>query len=82
MILGGIFFGVLTLSGVSGTIIWVGILAIFELIVGFSENNTKKECPHCTSERTNRLISTFASLGSGNSTSSSSSSCSTNSRFT
>lgn len=35
MILGGIFFGVLTLSGVSGTIIWVGILAIFELIVGF-----------------------------------------------
>ncbi len=35
MILGGIIFGVLTLSGVSGTIVWVGILAIFELIVGF-----------------------------------------------
>ena len=35
MILGGIVFGVLTLHGVSGTIIWVGILAIFELIVGF-----------------------------------------------
>ncbi len=35
MILGGIIFGVLTLHGVSGTIIWVGILAIFELIVGF-----------------------------------------------
>jgi hypothetical protein len=36
MVLGGIFFGVLTLSGISGTFIWVGILAIFELIVGFA----------------------------------------------
>ena len=35
MILGGVVFGVLTLGGISGTIIWVGILAIFELIVGF-----------------------------------------------
>ena len=35
MVLGGIIFGVLTLSSVSGTIIWVGIVAIFELIVGF-----------------------------------------------
>ncbi len=35
MILGGIIFGVLTLDGVSGTIIWVGILAVFELILGF-----------------------------------------------
>ena len=35
MISGGLFFGVLTLGGVSGTIISVGILAIFALIVGF-----------------------------------------------
>lgn len=35
MILGGMFFGVLTLGGVSGTIIWVGLLSIFALIVGF-----------------------------------------------
>lgn len=35
MIVGAIIFGVLTLGGVSGTILWVGILAIFALIVGF-----------------------------------------------
>jgi len=35
MIAGGILFGVLTLGSVSGTIIWLGILAIFALIVGF-----------------------------------------------
>ncbi|MBE0683803.1 MAG: polymer-forming cytoskeletal protein [Anaerolineales bacterium] len=35
MILGGVIFGMLTLGGVSGTIIWLGILAIFVLIVGF-----------------------------------------------
>jgi cytoskeletal protein CcmA (bactofilin family) len=34
-IAGGIFFGALTLSGVSGTIIWVGILALFAMIIGF-----------------------------------------------
>jgi cytoskeletal protein CcmA (bactofilin family) len=35
MILGGVVFGMLTLGSMSGTIIWVGILAIFALIVGF-----------------------------------------------
>lgn len=35
MIVGGLVFGFLTLGGISGTIIWVGLLAIFELIVGF-----------------------------------------------
>ncbi|MBN8657429.1 MAG: polymer-forming cytoskeletal protein, partial [Anaerolineae bacterium] len=35
MIVGGILFGVLSLGSVTGTIIWVGILAIFALIVGF-----------------------------------------------
>jgi hypothetical protein len=35
MIAGGILFGVLTLGGLSGTIIWIGILAIFAMIVGF-----------------------------------------------
>jgi hypothetical protein len=35
MIAGGILFGVLTLGGMSGTIIWVGILAIFTMILGF-----------------------------------------------
>jgi cytoskeletal protein CcmA (bactofilin family) len=35
MIAGGILFGVLTLGGLSGTIIWVGILALFAMIVGF-----------------------------------------------
>ena len=35
MIFGGILFGILSLGSVTGTIIWVGILAIFALIVGF-----------------------------------------------
>jgi cytoskeletal protein CcmA (bactofilin family) len=35
MIAGGILFGVLTLGGMSGTIIWLGILAIFAMIFGF-----------------------------------------------
>lgn len=35
MIIGGVIFGMLTLGGVTGIIIWVGILAIFALIVGF-----------------------------------------------
>jgi hypothetical protein len=35
MIAGGILFGVLTLGGMSGTIIVVGLLAIIALIVGF-----------------------------------------------
>lgn len=35
MLAGGILFGVLTLGGLSGTIIWLGILAIFAMVVGF-----------------------------------------------
>jgi hypothetical protein len=35
MIAGGILFGVLTLGGVSGTIIWLGILSMFALTVIF-----------------------------------------------
>jgi hypothetical protein len=35
MIVGGIVFSFLTLGGISGTIVWVGLLAIFQLIVGF-----------------------------------------------
>lgn len=35
MIAGGIIFGVLTLGGISGTIIWLGILSMFALIVLF-----------------------------------------------
>ncbi len=35
LILGGILFGVLTLGSLSGTVIWLGILALFALIVGF-----------------------------------------------
>jgi cytoskeletal protein CcmA (bactofilin family)/F0F1-type ATP synthase assembly protein I len=35
MIAGGIIFGVLTLGGISGTIIWLGILSMFALIVTF-----------------------------------------------
>lgn len=34
-ILGGVVFSMLTLGGLSGTIIWLGILALFGLIVGF-----------------------------------------------
>jgi cytoskeletal protein CcmA (bactofilin family) len=35
MILGAILFGVLTLGGLSGTIVWVGIFILFTLILGF-----------------------------------------------
>lgn len=35
MIFGAVLFGVISLGGVSGTIVWVGILVIFTLIVGF-----------------------------------------------
>ena len=35
MIAGGILFGVLSLGGISGTIIWLGILSLFVLIVLF-----------------------------------------------
>ncbi|GAB4434350.1 MAG: hypothetical protein Kow002_21370 [Anaerolineales bacterium] len=35
MVLGGMFFGLLTLSGLSGMIIWLGILTLFMLIVAF-----------------------------------------------
>ena len=34
-ILGGIFFGVLTLGQLTGTVIWLGLLTVFALIVGF-----------------------------------------------
>jgi hypothetical protein len=34
-IAGGIVFGVLTLGQITGTIVWLGILALFALIVGF-----------------------------------------------
>ena len=36
MVVGGILFGIISLGGVTATIIWVGILAIFALIVGFT----------------------------------------------
>jgi cytoskeletal protein CcmA (bactofilin family) len=35
MVAGGIIFGVLTLGGISGVIIWLGILSLFALIVLF-----------------------------------------------
>lgn len=35
MIAGGIIFGVLTLGGISGAIIWLGILSLFALVVLF-----------------------------------------------
>ena len=35
MVLGGILFGLLTLGGISGSIIWLGILALFALTVAF-----------------------------------------------
>lgn len=34
-IIGGVLFGVLSLGGVTATIIWVSLLAIFALIIGF-----------------------------------------------
>jgi putative FmdB family regulatory protein len=53
----------------------------FELLVDFSETKEQKECPSCKSNHTNRIISSFASLGIGNSITTSTS-CSSNSRFT
>ncbi len=35
MLFGGIFFGILTLGGLSATVIWLGVLSMFTLIVGF-----------------------------------------------
>lgn len=35
MLFGGIFFGILTLGGLSATIIWMGVLSMFTLAVGF-----------------------------------------------
>jgi len=35
VILGGILFSALTLGGLSGTVIWLGLLALFALVVGF-----------------------------------------------
>jgi hypothetical protein len=35
IIMGGLLFGVLTLGGLAGTIIWIGILSLFALILGF-----------------------------------------------
>lgn len=35
MLFGGIFFGILTLGGLSATIIWLGVLSMFTLVVGF-----------------------------------------------
>jgi hypothetical protein len=35
MIFGGLLFGVLTLGGLAGTIVWLGILALFALVLVF-----------------------------------------------
>jgi len=35
MIFGGLLFGALTLGGLAGTIVWLGILALFALVLGF-----------------------------------------------
>jgi len=35
MVLGGLLFGVLTLGGLAGTLVWLGILTLFALILGF-----------------------------------------------
>jgi hypothetical protein len=35
LLLGGVLFGALTLSGLAGTIVWLGILTIFAVILGF-----------------------------------------------
>jgi cytoskeletal protein CcmA (bactofilin family) len=35
VILGAVIFGLLTLGGLSGTLVWVGILALLALIIGF-----------------------------------------------
>jgi cytoskeletal protein CcmA (bactofilin family) len=34
-IAGGLLFGVLTLGGLAGTVVWVGILSLFALVLGF-----------------------------------------------
>jgi cytoskeletal protein CcmA (bactofilin family) len=34
-IAGGLLFGVLTLGGLAGTVVWLGVLSLFALIVGF-----------------------------------------------
>ena len=43
MIAGGIIFGVLTLGGLSGTIIWLGILSMFALTVAFRAGNRLRD---------------------------------------
>lgn len=35
MIAGGLLFGTLTLGGLAGTVVWLGILSLFALILGF-----------------------------------------------
>jgi len=35
MIVGGLLFGTLTLGGLAGTVVWLGILSLFALILGF-----------------------------------------------
>jgi hypothetical protein len=35
MIFGGLLFGALTLGGLAGTVVWLGILALFALVLGF-----------------------------------------------
>ena len=35
MVLGGMLFGFFTLSGLSGTVVWVGIVILFIMLVGF-----------------------------------------------
>lgn len=35
MIIGAVIFGLITLGGISGTIVWVGILVLFAAIIGF-----------------------------------------------
>jgi uncharacterized membrane protein len=35
MVLGGIIFGAFTLGGLSGTIIWFGLLTLFAMVIGF-----------------------------------------------
>jgi len=35
MIIGGLLFGTLTLGGLAGTVVWLGILSLFALILGF-----------------------------------------------
>ncbi len=53
---------------------------LFEKMVAFSESNKLPECPQCKSKATQKQVSTFATKGSG--TSSSGSSCGSGGRFT